>query len=186
MVDNSTSFKAKIGMAMEHITRFLGIPDPVEAERKFLLGCTIDVFRHRLEAHQISFVGVDIVQHYLSTGDAEERLRKRKASTGSTYFHTIKKAISGDPLRRIEIESSITFHEYMKRLEGVPRPLKSVRKTRLYHEVDFFVEPESAKELGILEVETEDLSYVPLQTLFGYYREVTEDPNYRNSAIASA
>lgn len=193
VVDNSTDFKTKIGRAMEHITKLLGIPAPVESERKFLLDSTMDQFCARMQSLGIPSVSVDITQHYLSTGDHEERLRKRKASTGSTYFHTIKKAIPGDPLRRIEVESSITFQDYMKRLEGAPSDLKKIQKTRIcflvdgiYHEVDFFVEPQHANGLGILEVETEDMGFTPSVALFGQCREVTEDMNYRNSSIASA
>lgn len=86
VIDNRDCFDSKINRAITAISQVVGMPEPIEIERKFLV-----------KNFDISQIGVpynvaEIEQAYLITPNREEaRIRKRGANGAFFYVHIIKK-----------------------------------------------------------------------------------------------
>lgn len=159
---------------------------PLEIERVFLLDRLPDLPPHA-QAYRIE-------QGYLPDDDgapegpfAEGRLRKKTAPDGTvTCFHTIK---SGAGLVREEVERSLTEAELA---EAWPRTAgRRLKKTRyevaegaLTWEVDAFDDwPLVMAEVELPRADAE--APLPAWLAGHVVRELTDDPRYRNYALAT-
>lgn len=177
------SFDTKMSKAVATLARILGEPEPIEAERKFLVN---NFLPEDLPAHAIP---IDIVQTYLVSAQGfAERVRARGQKDQWVYTHTIK-----EPRGRrasIERERIITEHEYHSMLVRRDTRRSPVHKTRYcfthagqYCELDVFKGVHYGLEM--LEIETpEDAREVTLPPYLMVEREVTDDPDYSNFALA--
>ena len=86
VINNHEDFDNKLNRVLKEISNVLGIPQPIEEERKYIVKLTGEV-PNAIES--------DIVQTYL-TGDpgSEIRLRRRGFDGKYVYVHTTKKRIS--------------------------------------------------------------------------------------------
>lgn len=183
IIDNSTDIKGKSQRVLQAICRVLGIPAPLEIERKyFVSGIDLsDLPRPVQEIH--------IVQDYLKKSSLENRarVRSREQGGGFTYYHTVKEDVR--PGVRVEIERQITRKEYLQFLASADPDFGRIEKTRhcfvwknQYFELDSFRDPNG---LVLLEIElTEENETVSLPTFLRDAVDVTDDPQYRNEAIA--
>jgi CYTH domain-containing protein/predicted ATPase len=185
VIDNSTDFEGKMSNLIREITYFLGELAPYEIERKFLLRYPdIDWLEGLPYCER-----VEIVQHYLRSEPNEEiRIRRRTSGEASLYYLT-KKRIVGQK-RTMRTQRRLTKSEYnMLRMEIDPQR-RAIHKTRYsltyenqYLEIDVFP---CWNDQAILEIELsqEDVP-VTLPPELEVIREVTDDPRYRNAAIAA-
>lgn len=184
IIDNSTDFEGKMRRVLAAVARMLGIPVPLEIERKFLLARMPDFSHEHLRLAQ----RVSIEQMYLLPVDGEEsRIRMRSQGNSATYYKTRKIAVSSG--KRHETECFIAPSDYLH-LTRLRDPATGViRKDRYcfpyksqYFELDRFLVPE---ELVLLEIElTEENDRVEIPDFLNVVREVTDDPDYTNHAIA--
>lgn len=186
ILDNSTNFEEKLKRGMQMIYDVLGIPAPIEKEHKFLL--------HRIMPWEIQVPHSDfkITQTYLrsSNPDIERRVRRRESEEGTIFFYTEKRSIT--MFERIENERIIDEKEYMTLLLERDPEKREIRKTRTCFlfshqrfELDNFDEEDqySMLELEILgKAQKINLPDFIKQKMV---REVTEEPAFRNSAIAA-
>lgn len=181
IIDNSTDFEGKIHRVMEALARVVGIPEPVEIERKYLVKevATIPV------PHEV----VEIEQVYLLTSDGSHaRIRKRGQRGSYTYFHTLKRTVK--PGHRIEEERQITPREYASFLTNADPSMRPIKKTRTcflwnsqYYELDHFLCPHQG--LILLEAELDSLDQnVAIPPWVTVERDVTLEPEYSNAALA--
>lgn len=187
VVDNSTNFEGKVLRARQVVAHALGIPVPLEIERKYLLR---GVVRFPLPVYSYP---VNIEQWYLPIGDeAEERRVRRRGQDGSyTYFYTEK--MERSPGVRSERERQIGEREFERLMgEWTPR-LGRIEKTRhcfvwqsQYFELDVFpYRYHEGSPLHLLEIEpTEEHSRIELPLFFDVVREVTNDPAFYNKRLA--
>ena len=184
IIDNSTGFEAKMKRAMKTISRVLGIPVPLEIERKFLLKREPDLAHAGFENMQ----RVSIEQMYLVSREGREiRIRKRTQGGSATYYRTEKLKIS--PGMRHETEKMITATEYLNLKKLKDPATRIIRKNRhcfvyenQYFELDFFLEPPG---LCILEIElTEENDTLALPPFVSVDKEVTDDSSYFNYNIS--
>mgnify|MGYP001597086730 CR=1 FL=1 len=184
IIDNSTDLAGKAERAFQAICRVLGVPTPIEIERKFLVR-EFDLTRLPRPSQ-----AVEIVQHYLAIrGDGpRERIRCRSQSDSNVYYHTVKRGIR--PGVRTEQEWQISATEYNRLLAKTDPQLAPIRKTRIcfvwqnqYFELDVFREPAG---LVLLEIELgHQDDWINLPTfLDGHLLEVTDNPTYSNVTIA--
>lgn len=161
------------------INFFLGIPKPVEIERKFLIERPDEKMLKQLDF--CSFV--DISQCYVNKNGERFRVRERGKDGEYIYIKTQKIKIS--EIRRIEIEERITKEEYENAIKGE----KVLSKTRYlivyknkYFELDVFP---FWKDKALLEIElkdeNEEFSFPQFLNLI---EEVSNNKEYRNSIIA--
>lgn len=181
-VGNANGIEHKVNRTVAAVCRVLGMPEPVEIERKYLVT--------QLDITQLPqpHLAVAIEQYYLRCDEpgVEERIRSRSQGGGTVYYHTRKQDVS--PGVRLEDEIQVTPAEFYRLLRRADPSLGRIAKTRhcfpfqnQYLELDVF-----PNGLVLLEVElTEAADEVTLPPfLEPYATDVTDDPAYRNRAIA--
>ncbi len=183
--NESSDFKQKKRKAFKAICGILGLPIPLEIERKFSLKNNFD-----LRSIPVPYQEIHIIQNYLfsENGSEEERIRKRGQDKSYVYFHTIKSAIVG--LVRSEREKIISKSEYLDFMKHRNPRLGTIEKRRFcfiwknqYFELDSFIHPSFKKPL--LEIEsTEENDKVELPDFLPIDREVTGNHMYSNRYIA--
>lgn len=125
VIDNSTGFEDKMERLLTEISAFLGEPEPLEIERKFLIEYP-DI--KRLEASP-ACRRVEIIQTYLQSENGDEvRVRQRGENGHYVYFLTTKRKLSG--IKRVELERRLTKEEYLTFLMDADTSKKQIRKTR--------------------------------------------------------
>jgi len=191
VIDNPAggTFEAKITRALHAIYRALGIPEPLEIERKYRVSYPC------LDHFPVPYRKVKIEQIYLRSErpDEEVRIRRREHANGSTYFMTRKRQIA--PGVRIETEKMIDWRAYTDLRAASRDPLRSIltkeRRSFLWKnqhfELDVFTN--LPMTLCLLEIELTDLQQeVSLPPFLGLHLEdeVTRDPRYNNYALAKS
>jgi len=186
IVDNSTDFHGKLQRLKQEICRALGIPMPVEIERKFLCKKTSrPLFFPSGTQH------IEIEQAYLLQSDPAivPRIRKRGQSGLFMYFRTDKRFIS--PGKNEETERLISVQEYETSM-ALRDPCKNIlRKTRTcfvyrhqYFEFDR-IPLRDGSLLSLLELElSEENQEIRFPPFIPVFKEVTDDPEYTNVKIA--
>ncbi|MBX4210887.1 AAA family ATPase, partial [Candidatus Parcubacteria bacterium] len=181
VIENRGDFDRKKRDTLNEVYSVLGIPQPVEIERKFLVR-SYDFTA--LPEH----VEVEILQYYLRT-PFEERIRKRSQFGHSVYFHTEKRELSRGV--RIEREKRISQEKYRELLYRIDHDFDPIQKSRIcfvwehqYFELDLFVS-ERDHALCLLEIELLRMGQeVRLPSFIDVDREVTDDPSYSNRELA--
>ncbi|MBI2109127.1 MAG: AAA family ATPase [Parcubacteria group bacterium] len=184
-VDNSTDLEGKIHRAMREICIVLGIPVPLEIERKFLVR-EPDISRFRVPLYE-----VNIEQVYLRSEkqEIERRVRKRFKDSAASYTETHKREIR--PKVRSENEFPISAASYLSALAYErDSGFAVIKKKRFcfpyesqYFELDCFINPHPG--LWILEIElTEERQEVKIPPFIKVIKEVTDDPQFKNRELA--
>ena len=180
IIDNSTDFEGKVNRLCHEVFSVLGLPVPLEIERKFLIERPSE---QDLLAH--GAVSQKIVQAYLKpNGNTERRIRERGDENGFACFYTEKKTIS--PTKRIEKEEKISQTKYMSLLTEAEHILTKTRWCFLekgqYFELDIF---DSVPDKALLEIElTNENQQISLPDWCREIKEVTDLDEYRNYSIA--
>ena len=184
IIDNSTDFNKKMLRLIAEISSFLGEPEPMEVERKFL----IQKPNLRKLEQLPACTRVNIVQTYLkSAADEEVRVRQRGSDRHFIYFKTIKRAVSRG--KRVEVETRLNQEEYLQHLMQADPQYRQIQKTRYclsrngtYYEIDIYPQLD---DRAILEVELRDEHQpVSIPKMFKVIREVTGEEAYLNRNIA--
>lgn len=180
VIPNNSTFENKLNAVISEISSVLGIPEPIEMERKFL----VDVVGGIPDSREM-----DIFQTYLMERNGEEsRVRKRGENGHYAYFLTTKKFIMSN--QRIEIERQITPSEYINLMNSANPDKRTIHKQRRcfvwdnrYFELDTFVSPKLPHCMLEIEDITKDeiVSFPPFLKVI---EEVTDNPMYYNSNIA--
>lgn len=185
VIDNSTDFAGKMLRLRQEVFRVLGVPEPLEIERKFLIKPVAD------KDFPVHSVVVDIEQAYLLNTNPNEvvRVRRRGQDGAFVYYRTVKRHLG--PGLNVETESQIDEREYFLSLGFRQPETKVIKKRRrcfvwreLYFELDEFLDPSG---LWLLEIElTKQRQKVILPPFLDVVREVTEDRSYSNYQLARA
>ena len=184
VIDNSTTFENKIKKLIAEISSFLGEPEPLEIERKFLIEYPdIDWLENSPNCKKI-----EIIQTYLKSGENEEvRVRQRGMNGNYIYFKTIKRKV--DDLKRIEIERRLSKDDYLTLLMEADTEKRQIRKNRYclmdnnqYFEIDVYP---FWNDKAILEIELSDENTeIVFPKRIKIIKEVTDDENYKNASLA--
>lgn len=162
----------------------VGIPEPLEIERKFLIEYPDIAFLNSLRTCRRE----PITQAYLTTPEEGNfRIRKRGREGHEVYIKTKKIKISD--IRRIEVESFITKEEYDSYLSNNVFITGIISKDRYciaydgsYYELDVYPFWSDRATLEI-ELLSEEQEYT-LPNFVKVIKEVTFEPDYRNLALA--
>ena len=184
IIDNSTNFEEKLEKLLKEIAFFLGEPEPLEIEKKFLI-----YYPNLKKLDEIpNCTKVEISQTYLKKeDDTERRIRARGIDGAYLYYLTEKKKVSN--ITRIETERKLTQEEYLRYLMEADPNLKTIRKTRYcltynnqYFEIDIYPEWDNQ---AIMEIELSDENEeVIIPDFIEIIKEVTEDNKYKNYEMA--
>lgn len=184
IIESNTDFEGKLRHLLTEIASFLGEKGPYEIERKFLIAYP--------EPERLikTYAGsrAEILQTYLKTADGVEmRVRRYRKEEAESYYLTTKRRISA--VCREETEERISEEEYLRHLADADperRPLYKERYELSYREQFFEIDIYPFwHDRAILEIELNNES-VPIvfPPELRILREVTEDPAYRNAALA--
>lgn len=184
VIDNSTNFEDKLKRLIAEIRSFLGEPEPMEIERKFLIEYPNIKWLESLPNCR----KVDIIQTYLVSGNGDElRVRQRGENGSYICFKTRKRLIDG--MKRIELEERLSQEEYMRLLMEADPTKRPIRKTRYcltwdnqYFEIDVYP---FWNDRAVAEIELSDENTpIRFPKELKVIREVTDDPTYKNAALA--
>jgi len=185
VIDNSTDFEAKMKRLIAEIAAFLGEPEPLEIERKYLIEYPdINWLEQTSNCRR-----VEIIQTYLTAAEGEERRVRQRGSGGHyVYYETIKRPVSG--MKRVEVERRLSQSEYLHLLMDADPAKRPIRKTRYcltegnrYYEIDVYP---FWSDKAIVEVELSDENEaVTLPEKLKVIKEVTEDEAYKNVNLAA-
>lgn len=184
VIDNSTNFEDKLKRLIAEIRSFLGEPEPMEIERKFLIKYPDIKWLESLPNCR----KVDIIQTYLVSGNGDElRVRQRGENGSYICFKTRKRLIDG--MKRIELEERLSQEEYLRLLMEADPTKRPIRKTRYcltwdnqYFEIDVYP---FWKDRAVAEIELSDENTpIRFPKELKVIREVTDDPTYKNAALA--
>ena len=185
VIDNTSTFEDKMKRLIGEISAFLGVPEPYEIERKYLIEYPDLEWLQQIPTAE----KVEIIQTYLNSAAGEEvRVRQRGANGSYMYHETIKRSIS--PVKRVEIERRLSQKEYLSLLMEADTTKRQIRKNRYcltyenqYFEIDIYP---FWNDKAIIEIElsNEDDNIVFPEEI-KVIKEVTDDPAYKNIALAS-
>ena len=185
VIDNSTNFEEKMRRLETEISVFLGEEHPYEIERKYLIEFPDLTW---LENDPLCRK-VDIDQVYLTSDPDEEiRIRRRGENGHYIYYETHKRAIDG--LKRISTEARLSKSQYRRLLKNADPARHPIHKKRYcltyenqYFEIDVYP---FWNDKAILEIElrSEDAK-VHFPARIRVIKEVTDDPAYKNAALAA-
>ena len=185
VIDNSKEFEDKMKHLVAEISSFLGEPEPFEIERKFL----IEYPNVRELEKNPNCKKVEIIQTYLNSENGDEiRVRQRGENGNYIYFKTIKKKV--DDIKRVEIETRLSQEEYLTLLMDADTTKRQIRKNRYcltydsqYFEIDIYP---FWNDKAILEIELSDeKADINFPDYIKVIKEVTNDDNYKNVALAN-
>lgn len=180
VINNHENFENKIKRVIKEISNVLGLAQPIEEERKYLVELTDEV-PNAIES--------DITQTYLtSEPNTEVRLRRRGWQGKYVYVHTTKKRISDT--EQLETERQISqnlYHSLLRQADPYRKTIHKLRRSFIwkgqYFEVDTFLEPTT--NLVILETKgigaQEAINFPPFLKVL---RDITGDTSYYNYNIA--
>lgn len=184
IIDNATDFDRKMLRLIREISLFIGEPEPLEIERKFLIRYP-DI--KKLEKMP-NCKKIEIMQTYLrSVGEEEVRLRQRGTGNNFIYYKTVKRKISG--MKRVEIQERLSKERYLELMMLADPDYRPIRKTRYcltYENQSFDIDIYPFwKDQATAEIElaSEDQPVV-LPEFLEIIREVTDDESYKNRSLA--
>lgn len=184
IIDNSTDFEHKLERLFLEVKAVLGIPEPLEIERKFLIEYPDIGYLNSLKTCR----KVPITQAYLNTPDEGIfRIRKRGEGSSAVYIKTVKRKIN--ELKHIEEETLISEKEYLDYLshkefiEGmISKDRYCIALNSTYYELDvypFFFDRATLE----IELLSENQPYV-LPDFINLIREVSFEKSYKNKYLA--
>ena len=184
IIDNSTDFEGKMKRLLSAVYRVVGIPAPIEIERKFLIE-SLDV-----SLIPVPMVEIIIEQVYLVSGtDTDIRVRAREQNGHFIYYLAEKKFISLG--KRYETEKQINLETYTELIQTRKSPLcGAIRKKRYcfiwknqYFELDVFMG--KLAPLHILEIElTEENDRIEIPPFIKVIKDVTDDGSFYNKTLS--
>ncbi len=186
VIDNSTDFEGKLKRLDQEICAALGIPVPLEIERKFVCRPL------SWEDIPVPCQDISIEQTYLQSADPQTvlRVRKRGQRGSYVYYRTEKRDIRQGV--RAETEERISRDVYEACLAFKKPGTQPIRKQRWcfvyehqYFELDLI--PRDGGTLYMLELElTEQNQAITLPPFISIVKDVTNDPAYSNYMLSQA
>lgn len=187
VIDNSTGFDEKVRRALQVLARKVGMPEPLETERKFLLR------DFREDMIPLESVEIVIEQAYLPIADGiERRVRRWECFGEATYFYT-EKTSAGMFGTRVNREVIIGRGEYERLRKLTPYVVQKRRYPFVFggHHMDLDVydnernNPEVRKgRLVVLEVELGCIDEPYIFPQGWKLEEVTSDLRFSNRVIS--
>lgn len=180
VINNNEDFDKKLNRVLKEISNVLGLPQPIEEERKYIVEVTGEL--------PDSIVS-EITQTYLvAEPGCEVRLRRRGWSGKFVNVHTNKKRVSGE--EEIVTERQVSNALYESLLQQADPYRQTIHKLRRsfiwkgqFFELDTYLKP--VDNLVILETKGiarhEDVRFPPFIRVV---KDITGDTNYYNYNIA--
>ena len=185
IIDNSVDFEDKINRAIRAIYRIVGEPAPMQERHKYLIAMP-DL---NALCQTYSCAAIDMMQTYLveTQPRVERRIRQQRNGTDYLYFYTEKRFREDGT--KWETEKPISQKKYIQYLMEGDMGLHAVHKTkyRFSHQgqqLELDVYPFCADKAILRVALPDDGKELILPPEIQVLREVTDDPAYKNRALA--
>ena len=174
------TFEEKFEKLLREVKAFLGIPKPLEIERKFLIKYPDTDYLMSLVCAK-----AEIEQSYLLGKNGKFRLRRRGRDGSYIYIKTVKNKISETV--REEIETRVSREEYYELLKNNALT-GTIKKDRyclmydgVYYEIDVFPfwRKQAYLEIELLDEDDE----IKIPDFIELIREVSYDTRHKNSSL---
>ena len=183
IIDNSLDFEDKLRRGIAAIYDVIGQPAPEPVWHKYLIEMPeLSALEQNYQA-----TGVSMMQTYLQSPNPQLRRRVRQQQNGSEYlyFYNEKRETETE---KWETEKPISEREYIRYLMEADTSFHAVYKTKyrfLYAEQRFEIDvyPFCA-DRAILRMARQENAEENLPPEIRVIREVTGDPNFKNSRFA--
>lgn len=181
VINNHNDFEKKMHRVLKEISNVLGLPQPIEEERKYIVEVVGALPDDSIES--------EITQTYLKGyPDAEERIRKRSWGRKQVFVHTTKKKTAENEELVTERQINQNLYEIMLPLADQQRnTIHKIRNSFIwrgqYFEIDNFLD--ELEGLIILETkgitEGEEIKVPPFLKIV---KDITGDKDYYNYTLA--
>ena len=183
VINNNDDFNAKLNRVIKEIAHVLGLPQPIEEERKYIVEIVGEI------PESIGFTESDITQTYLvAEPGTEMRLRRRDWQGKVVNILTTKKKISETD--QLETERQVDNNLYESLVKQADPYRQTIRKKRRsfiwkgqFFELDTFLQP--VENLTILETNGiknhEDVKFPPFLRVV---EDITGNTEYYNYNLA--
>ena len=181
VINNHDDFETKMRRVIKEISNVLGLPQPIEEERKYIIEGTAPLPDDSIES--------EITQTYLQgEPDAEVRLRKRSWGRKQVYVHTTKKKTAENEELVTERQINLSLYEMMLSLADPTRhTIHKVRRSLIWKGQYFEIDTYMDKLEGLTILETKGIAqgeYLKVPPFLKIVREVTGDKDYYNYNLA--
>ena len=184
VLDNRRDFDYKLSRLLRETLAVLGVPEPLEIERKLLIAYPDTALLAQMDTCR----KIMIEQAYLQTPEEDKfRVRKRADGNEVLYIKTVKHKISD--IKRVEIETLISekeYYDYLSHREYVQGVIAKDRYCFVwdaqYFELDVY--PFWADKATLeIELLSEDEEY-RLPDFVSLLRDVSFEKAFRNKHLA--
>lgn len=180
VINNSEDFDSKMNRVLKEISNVLGLPQPIEEERKYLVEITGEL---------PDCIETDITQTYLvGEPGSEIRLRRRMCDGKFVNIHTVKKNIS--PTEELITERQVGNSLYESLLTQADPYRTTIRKKRKsfiwkgqFFELDTYTSPRE----GLMILETKGIRHhneLRLPPFLKIVEDITGNKAYYNYNLA--
>ena len=184
IIDNAVDFEEKLNKGIRAIYETIGEPAPAEVWKKYLISMPA---LSDIESDYHT-AGIDMMQTYLisTQPNTQRRIRQQKNGNEYLYFYTEKRSNESGVW---ETEKPISEKQYIRYLMDGDIGLHTVRKVKYRFsrdgarfEIDVYpFSQEKAVLRAAVPPSQSEPTFPPELTVL---RDVTDDPNYRNRALA--
>ena len=180
VINNHEDFDKKLNRVLKEISHVLGIPQPIEEERKYIVEVVGEI---------PDCIESEITQTYLvADPDCEIRLRRRGWQGKFVNVHTTKKRVAGDEVLVTERQVSNNLYESL--LQQADPYRQTIRKNRKsfiwkgqFFELDKYEQP--INDLIILETKgVADQETVKFPPFIRVKEDITGNTRYYNYNLA--
>lgn len=172
-----SEFSDKLRKIINVVYKTIGIPEPIEYEKKYLIESEINI--------PLSYNDSLIEQTYLTDGS---RIRCRSFGDCKQYTRTIKENISAG--KNKEHETIIGYSDYNKYLDLADPDSLTIMKIRRcflwekqYFEYDMYIQPHAGLRVLEIELDSDDQDVIMPPFIIDY-KDVTGDNQYSNKNLA--
>ncbi|MGM9803281.1 MAG: AAA family ATPase [Muribaculaceae bacterium] len=180
VINNNEDFDRKLNRVLKEISNVLGLPQPIEEERKYIV---------ELIGEVPDCIESDITQTYLvADPDCEVRLRRRGWNGKYVNVHLTKKKISDkeELVTERQVNNNL-YRSLLQQADPYRRTIKKLRKSFIwkgqFFELDTYLEP--IGNLMILETKGiarhEDVKFPPFLRVI---EDITGNKKYYNYNLA--
>lgn len=202
LIKNTGSWDHKLDKLEEELLSYLGVPIPIERERKYLIPRSVVQTLGNYVHHHVLL----IEQQYIAGPHLKKARIRRMLSedgTGDIAHFLTKKEDTNDPEERTEVSYRISKDRYVVFSELRIPECRVILKKRhyflendLYFELDDFIDPHClefpihkkvphGEQVAVLEIEmTNKQQDIIMPSWIPWYIDVTDDKRFTNASLA--
>ncbi|MCR4920022.1 MAG: AAA family ATPase [Prevotella sp.] len=182
VINNHDDFERKMKRVVKEISNVLGLPQPIQEERKYIVELTGALPDDAIES--------EITQTYLlGDADCEVRLRRRGWDGKYVYVHTTKKRISDHDELVTERQINLSLYEMMLSLADPTRhTIRKLRQSFIWQGQYFEVDTYQDRLNGLVILETKDIGEgepVKLPPFLRVVSDITGHKDFYNYNLAT-